>query len=1101
MKPQAIRDLEIAFGITLEELSEGKDIMDRDFQNTFQLNAAKEVIGLNIAGNEIQDISPLKELNKLRYLDFSNNQVRNISPLEKLVQLTTLHFYWNQVSDIGSLEKLVQLTELYFPYNQVSDIRPLEKLDKLLHLYFGGNQVSNINSLRYLGQLHFLDFSYNTVGNISSLQHLVQLQLLDFSYNQVRDISPLVKLITLTNLGFSNNQAVDIRPLKELTALTNLDFSNNQVVDISPLSELTTLTNLDFSNNRVSKIHPLEKLTELMNLNFGYNQVSDLRPLKKVVQLTYLNFQNNEVGDVSFLEELIKLNALYFGSNQVQDISSLRKLSQLQNLEFGNNQVQDISYLKNLNNLGGLYFWENQVQDIFPLKGLHNLQELELSSNQVQDISLDFLQSLPSLKQLLLRNNPIISINPVIISEKNCLSSLKNYLQDLAQGSEPNNEVKIVLIGNGSVGKTQIARRLEYHKVKNTAKGSFFTKFKAFFSPRFKLEKVHKSTHAIELRSKQLPCSFLSAGLVLNIWDFGGQDIYHATHRLFMQTRALFVLVWDNESETKETHLYNGVEYQNYNRLYWLHYAHYFGGDSPILVVQNKIDKDSKERDALAEVQYKDRFPTIVGFHRISAKMQPQDNFEGFVKGLVEVFQNDKTLHEDLQHKLLPKSWVKMRQRVRVAQKRGKKMLDRKTFEAWCGEEGVPNSTETLLNFFHQTGVFFYQTDCFDGKIMLDQAWAISAVYQVLNKESTYCQTLMLRKDGTLNYEDMRKIWTEEDDKEREMFIEFMLSCELCFETTPNKQLNTPLKDRSFVVPQLLPPEALSPLSGYIEEGQLPLIEEREYPFLPTSLIHRFIIQAHEFAQPAEIWQKGILLRYKEARAWVEVQYGLPPHRLKIHYNETAKSDLLPAIIEEWGRLMENEMEKTSVLAEKMDDIVKGMQRLGKQNKAKDSSTNYNNLHKMEIQEEASGFLSRLFSAIPKQWQLLAAIIIFAFIGYAAWRYLFGSPQSENKVTIIGTLINKATGQPLSDKIDVSLEGNTFAKDESVINGQFDITGVTLPDNKIIGLVVKYSNGSSAPIKNIDMTRYKEDTNTHTIDIGRQEVDESPAQPDKPAKK
>jgi internalin A len=29
----------------------------------------------------------------------------------------------------------------------------------------------------------------------------------------------------------------------------------------------------------------------------------------------------------------------------------------------------------------------------------------------------------------------------------------------------------------------------------------------------------------------------------LQIWDFGGQDIYHGTHALFMRTRAVFPLV------------------------------------------------------------------------------------------------------------------------------------------------------------------------------------------------------------------------------------------------------------------------------------------------------------------------------------------------------------------------------------------------------------------------------------------------------------------------------------------------------------------------------------------------------------------------------
>ncbi len=28
-------------------------------------------------------------------------------------------------------------------------------------------------------------------------------------------------------------------------------------------------------------------------------------------------------------------------------------------------------------------------------------------------------------------------------------------------------------------------------------------------------------------------------------WDFGGQDIYHATHQFFLTNRGLFLLVWN----------------------------------------------------------------------------------------------------------------------------------------------------------------------------------------------------------------------------------------------------------------------------------------------------------------------------------------------------------------------------------------------------------------------------------------------------------------------------------------------------------------------------------------------------------------------------
>jgi internalin A len=31
----------------------------------------------------------------------------------------------------------------------------------------------------------------------------------------------------------------------------------------------------------------------------------------------------------------------------------------------------------------------------------------------------------------------------------------------------------------------------------------------------------------------------------LSMWDFGGQEIYHATHQFFLTDQSLFVLVWN----------------------------------------------------------------------------------------------------------------------------------------------------------------------------------------------------------------------------------------------------------------------------------------------------------------------------------------------------------------------------------------------------------------------------------------------------------------------------------------------------------------------------------------------------------------------------
>ena len=49
----------------------------------------------------------------------------------------------------------------------------------------------------------------------------------------------------------------------------------------------------------------------------------------------------------------------------------------------------------------------------------------------------------------------------------------------------------------------------------------------------------------------------------LHLWDFGGQDLYHGTHALFMRTRSLFVLVWTPQTENTREYEHGGITFRN----------------------------------------------------------------------------------------------------------------------------------------------------------------------------------------------------------------------------------------------------------------------------------------------------------------------------------------------------------------------------------------------------------------------------------------------------------------------------------------------------------------------------------------------------------
>jgi internalin A len=79
----------------------------------------------------------------------------------------------------------------------------------------------------------------------------------------------------------------------------------------------------------------------------------------------------------------------------------------------------------------------------------------------------------------------------------------------------------------------------------------------------------------------------------------------HATHQFFLTKRSLYLLVLDSRLTQEE----NRVEY-------WLKIIQSFGGESPVLIVGNKIDQHPLDIDRTG---LQKKYPNIVGILETSA--------------------------------------------------------------------------------------------------------------------------------------------------------------------------------------------------------------------------------------------------------------------------------------------------------------------------------------------------------------------------------------------------------------------------------------------------------------------------------------------------
>ena len=140
------------------------------------------------------------------------------------------------------------------------------------------------------------------------------------------------------------------------------------------------------------------------------------------------------------------------------------------------------------------------------------------------------------------------------------------------------NEVKVIFLGEGAAGKTSLIKRL---------RGEGF-------------DPEESQTHGI--RIQKTPFNFDGETITAHCWDFGGQEVNHATHQFFLSQRCIYVAVLNSRSDDKAEK--------------WLKHAASFGGRSPVLVVLNKIDENPSFQ--VNQKLLSEKYPNILGFHRLS---------------------------------------------------------------------------------------------------------------------------------------------------------------------------------------------------------------------------------------------------------------------------------------------------------------------------------------------------------------------------------------------------------------------------------------------------------------------------------------------------
>lgn len=456
-----------------------------------------------------------------------------------------------------------------------------------------------------------------------------------------------------------------------------------------------------------------------------------------------------------------------------------------------------------------------------PVGGMTNLRWLDLSSNELGEIDLR-AQSVRRLEHIYLYDNPDLSNPPLEIVRQGRFAILNFFRERAEQGTVKGCEAKMLIVGEGGAGKTSLLRRL--------------------FQKDQPLPEENESTKGIDIHRHEFKMADGST-FRLNVWDFGGQQIYHATHQFFLTQRSLYILVDDTKKDHK-TVLDEGFKY-------WLEAIDLFSDHSPVLIFQNEKAGRSKQIDKSG---IRGQFDNVIDVWAGNLEL------EGSADDLAEAIElfAKKLPHVGVE---LPAKWARIREEIETLAQTTPYVSQKDYFDLYGRHlEFDREKAQFLSRYLHDLGVFLHFQDdpLLARTVILQNTWATEAVFKMLDDET------VKGKLGRFADEDCQRVWR--DTQYADMHLELlalMQKFELCY------RLHDAHPD-TWLVPQLLPPSKPAELKDWAQPGDLVL--RYRYEFMPKGLISRLMVRMHRFVPRPEMgWTTGVLFERDGTQVLVEI--------------------------------------------------------------------------------------------------------------------------------------------------------------------------------------------------------------------------------------
>ena len=373
--------------------------------------------------------------------------------------------------------------------------------------------------------------------------------------------------------------------------------TNLQHLDLSALTALKTLYVRD--NPDITTLNNLARLTQLTELDLsGCSSLTQLPSLDNLKKLTKLDlsmcFSLRQLPPINGLKKLTELYLI--GCDKLRILpAELRSMEALQILDLSRMHLHDLPD------------WLPEIAEGFSL----GFDEERGTKKAIVSLNLTTVEAIPDMS--------IFDQPYEVVAE---------WFKNRSLGKTRTlNEIKVVFLGDGEAGKSHTIARL-------MGDGG---------AP---VDYTDKSTPGIVIKHK--PYTHDGRDFRVHYWDFGGQEIMHSMHRIFLTNRTMYVVLLNARDDTQGDRAH-----------YWLQNIQSFAPDAPVLLVLNKIDQNPKA--SVDERTLRAKYPGLTQVIPMSALEFSKERFN---KEFRDVLLDEivKTRYLEAQW---PEAWIKVKEQPR----------------------------------------------------------------------------------------------------------------------------------------------------------------------------------------------------------------------------------------------------------------------------------------------------------------------------------------------------------------------------------------------------------------------------------------------------